>query len=144
MIQGIFARGALPALERVVQFTAARQKVLAHNIANLSTPYFKPTDLSPEEFRATLRSAIDQRRGGADPHAAPLEIRDTDQVTFRPDGIAVNPEATHEGVLYHDQNNRDLERIMQHLAENTLMHNAAVEMIRNQFAVLQTAIRERV
>jgi flagellar basal body rod protein FlgB len=51
---------------------------------------------------------------------------------------------TNEGILFHDENNRDLERTMQHLAENTLAHNTAIELIRNQFQMLQVAIRERI
>jgi len=35
-----------------------------------------------------------------------------------------------ENVLFHDENNRDLERTMQHLAENTMAHNVTIEMIR--------------
>ena len=46
--------------------------------------------------------------------------------------------------MFHDRNNRDLERIMQNLAENTLTHNAAIEMLRHEFELLRTAIRERV
>ncbi len=38
MIQGMFDGGALPVLSRVIQFTAARHRVLTHDIANLSTP----------------------------------------------------------------------------------------------------------
>jgi len=32
---------------------------------------------------------------------------------------------------------------MQHLAENTMAHNAGLEMLRNQFELLKTAIRGR-
>ena len=72
MIAGMFDNGAMPVLERVVQFTQARHRVLTDNIANLSTPYFKPRELSPESFQATLRDAIDQRRTRANPIAGPL------------------------------------------------------------------------
>ena len=46
--------------------------------------------------------------------------------------------------MFHDQNNRDLERTMQHLAENTLMHSTEIEVMRNEFSIMLTAIRERV
>jgi flagellar basal-body rod protein FlgB len=143
MIQGMFNYGALPALERLVQFTSARHKVLTNNIANLSTPYFRPGDLDPRSFQSALADAIDQRRQSPAPVEGELNLSDTDQVTFTPGGIVANPQASNDGILYHDQNNRDLERIMQRLAENTLAHNGAIEMIRNQFSLLQTAIRER-
>ncbi len=136
MIAGLFDHGALPALERTVQFTAARHKVLTHNIANLSTPFFKPSDLDPRTFQQELSRAIEQRRQRPNPVSGALPLDE------RSGGF--EPSFSNENVLFHDQNNRDLERIMQRLAENTLAHNTAVEMIRNQVDVLRLAIRERV
>jgi len=144
MIAGMFDNGAMPVLERVVQFTQARHRVITDNIANLSTPYFKPRELSPESFQATLRDAIDQRRTRHNSTAGPLNVRDTDELAFERDGLAAHPRPNPQGILFHDQNNRDLERTMQHLAENTLMHNATIEVMRNEFSMMLTAIRERV
>jgi len=144
MITGLFNSGAMPALERVVQFTQARHQVLADNIANLSTPYFKPKDLDPQSFQTALREAIDHRRSGANPTSAPLEPADTRELRFQSGRLEVHPQATNQGILFHDQNNRDLERTMQHLAENTVAHNTAVELMRNEFSMIATAIRERV
>jgi len=67
MIQDLFSGGAMPVLERTAQFTAERHRVLAHNIANLSTPHFKSTDLDPESFQASLRDAIDEPAATAGP-----------------------------------------------------------------------------
>ena len=144
MIAGMFDNGALPALERMVQFTGRRHEVLTDNIANLSTPYFKSRDLDPRQFQAVLGDAIDRRRQRPNPVDGPLELRDTRSMRFHPRSIEARPAATHEGVLFHDENNRDLERTMQKLAENTLAHNTAIEMVRNQFQMLLTAVRERV
>ena len=144
MIAGLFDNGALPSLERVVQFTSQRQKLLAANAANLSTPYYKPVDLDPKSFQQALGQAIDDRRRRTNPTAGPLEMRDTDQLRFNPGGIDPRPIETNDNILFHDQNNRDLERLMQRIAENTLAHNAAVDMIRNQFDTLEIAIRERI
>jgi flagellar basal-body rod protein FlgB len=141
MIDSLFNCGSLPVLERVVQFTNARHQVLANNIANLSTPGFQPTELSPAGFQAALQQALDERRQSADPASAPLKMADTAQLSFGPGGIAAQPAPAHEGILFHDGNNRDLERLMQHLAENTLTHNVAIDLMRNEFATLRTAIR---
>lgn len=127
MIAGMFEGGALPVLEKVVQFTASRQRLLAHNIANLSTPGFVPTDMDPESFQAALADAIDQRRSSGEPLQVSVPA----------------PEAINQNILFHDQNNRDLERTMAALAENAMTHNAALEMIRNEFEMLRLAIRER-
>lgn len=144
MIDGLFQGGALPVLERVVQFTEARHKVLVNNIANLTTPYFKPTDLDPRQFQETLGKAIDDRRNSASNRGRPIRWHDTHEVSFNEDGLTVSPSPSNDNILFHDQNNRDVERIMQHLAENTMAHNTAIELIRNQMETLKTAIRERV
>ncbi len=144
MIDGMFDSGAMPALQRVIQFTQERHRVLAHNIANLSTPYFQARDLDPSSFQAALREAIERRRGGADPAAGPLELRDTRELRFLPDGIEAQSALVHRGVLYHDRNDRDLERTMQHLAENTMVHSSAIELLRGEFQTLSAAIRGRV
>ncbi len=143
MIQGLFDNGSLPALERLVQFTEQRHKVLVNNVANLSSPYFKARDLDPRAFQQALAEAVDRRRGTPS-GAGELELSDTDQLSFHADGIDVRPGEVRDTMLRHDQNNIDLERNMQRLAENTLAHNAAIEMVRNQFSLIQMAIRERV
>jgi flagellar basal-body rod protein FlgB len=143
MIANMFDGGALQSIERTLQFTATRHTMLTNNIANLDTPYFKPTDISPRSFHETLGEAVDDRRKQRNPLRGRLDIRDTRELKFTDAGLFARAQQTNAGILYHDQNNRDLERTMQHLAENTLAHNAAVEMMRNQFEMLRTAIRGR-
>ena len=143
MIEGLFQHGSMPTLERMVQFTGERHRVLAHNIANLSTPRYRPTDLSVDDFRASLRRAIDERRGGDRPLDGAIEPRDTRDVRFREGGLDARPGTADRNILFHDENNRDLDRTMQDLAENTLMHQMSVELLRNQFDMLKMAIRER-
>lgn len=128
MIAGLFTNGSMPVLEQLTAFTNARHKALTHNIANLNTPYFEPVDLDPRKFQSELRHALKHRR-----HGDGLRMR-------RPVELAER----RENILFHDRNNRDLERIMQDLAENTMAHKAAVDLLKNQFDMLETAIRERV
>jgi flagellar basal-body rod protein FlgB len=145
VIQGLFNNGALPVLERMAQFTQARHQVIVNNIANLSTPNYRPQDLDTDAFRAVLADAIDRRRAAhADAPRGDLRLDDTDQVDFRRDGIAVRAADLNENILFHDRNNRSLERTMQDLAENTMAFTHTMEMLRNQFTMLETAISERV
>jgi flagellar basal-body rod protein FlgB len=144
MINGMFDGGSMPVLERVTQFTHERHRALSDNIANLSTPYYKPRDLNTGDFQAAMRDAIDRRRVSANPSGGPLQLQDTRELRFGKDSLDAMPGPVHEGILFHDQNNRDLERTMQHLAENTLAHGTAIEVLRSEFAIMLTAIRERV
>jgi len=128
MIDGLFTNGSMPVLERLVAFTSARHQALTHNIANLNTPYFEPTDLDPRKFQQELRRALKHRR-----HGEGVSMR-------RP----IELDERRENILFHDRNNRDLERIMQDLAENTLAHRAGIDLLKNQFDMLKMAIRERI
>ena len=147
MINGLFDSGSLPVTEKLVRFTGARHGVITNNIANLSTPNYRPQDLDPKAFQKQLAQAVDDRRarmkrGGAG--ADELRIKDTRQVKFGPNGMRVNPEPLDENILFHDRNNRDLERTMQNLAENTMIHSAGLELLKSDFEMLKTAIRGRV
>jgi flagellar basal-body rod protein FlgB len=140
----MFSYGSMPVLERMVEFTGARQELIAHNIANLSTPYFKPTDLDPVQFQSQLRDAMDKRSRKPNGMRRELELGSTSQVRMNRGRMDFRPQQSNENILFHDQNNRDVERTMQDLVENALAHRTSVELLKSQFDLLRTAIRERV
>ena len=144
MIKGMFDYGSMPALERMVEFTGVRQQLIAHNIANLSTPYFKPTDLDPAQFQAQLHDAMDKRSRKPNAMRRELELGSSSQVRVSRGKLQYRPEQKNENILFHDHNNRDVERTMQDLVENALAHRTSVELLKSQFDLLRTAIRERV
>jgi len=138
MIRGLTDSGAIPALERMVQFAAGRQELIANNIANASTPGFRPADVSVADFQRQLGEAIDARRSGDG--FAPESSR---EVTFLDDGVALTPRPIGDNLLFHDGNARNLEHRMQDLSENFLAFRFATTMLRNHFGLLNTAIRGR-
>lgn len=144
MIKGMFNYGSMPVLERMVQFTGARQELIANNIANLSTPYYKPTDLDPAQFQAQLSDALDRRSRRPNPMRRPMDVRSEEQVQVREGRLQFRPRQKNENILFHDHNNRDVERTMQDLVENALTHRTGIELLKSQFDLLRTAIRERV
>ena len=134
----------MPVLERLVQFTGARHQVITHNIANLSTPHFRPRELNIEQFQRQLGRAVDERRATSSPAQSPLRMSNTRELRFHDKGLDARTEPLDENIMFHDRNNRDLERIMQDLAENTLTHNAGLQMLKSEFDLLKMAIRGRV
>lgn len=52
-----------------MQMLGERQKVIAQNVANVSTPGYVPTDINQDAFAATLQRMAGQSRGGAAPTA---------------------------------------------------------------------------
>ena len=127
MIDGVTNADAIPVLERLVQFAGRRHRLIVHNIANLDTPGYRPVDLSVGDFQKQLAEAVDERRAGRKP--APIELQ---------------PEPKAANILFHDGNDRDLERTMQDLVENFLTFRVANELMRSRFDLINAAIRERI
>jgi len=144
MIDNIVNSDAIPTLERMVQFTGQRHRLIASNVANLTTPGYMTLDVSPEDFQHALGEAIDQRRQLAAGGTGTLDIAETDTVEATDQGLIFKPVPKGENVLFHDGNDRDVERTMQDLVENFMMFRTAAEMIRSRFDLLNLAIRERI
>ena len=141
---GLLSRGSLPVLEQALRFTEARHQVLANNGSNFDTVGFKATDLPVAEFQAALRQAVNDRdRGGA---GATLRLRSTRHLKWDRDGrLEASPvELQGHNILFHDGNNRFVEKQMSEMSKNALLHNVTVELLRHQYNVLETAIRGRI
>jgi flagellar basal-body rod protein FlgB len=139
MIDGLTSGGSLPVLERLLQFAGERHRLIVHNIANLDTPGFRPADVSLRGFQEQLGAAIDRRRraGGA------LRLEGSPEVEVRPQGLLLHPRPSGDNLLFHDGNDRDLDRTMQDLVENFMAFRAAAELVRGQFNLLDSAIAGR-
>ncbi|MGP1271923.1 MAG: flagellar basal body rod protein FlgB [Phycisphaerales bacterium] len=147
LIDHVTNAGALPSLEATIRFSARRQALLAHNIANISTPNFQRKDVSPASFQASLREAVEARRERTGGHTGELPLRETREIGFDARGaLRLTPRGggNRVGVLAHDRNNRDLEQMMQDLAENLGVYRAATELMRSRLGTLRAAITERV
>ncbi len=146
MLDGLFNQAGIDVLERTIQFAGQRHRIIINNIANLSTPNYRPRDVDAAEFRQSLAKAL-KKRHATHPglrSTAPIRPKDTADITFTDQGMELNPRPKGEGILFHDRNDRDLEGLMGELTENTLAHRTATELLRARFATLQMSIRERV
>lgn len=135
----------MPVLAEVMSFAAQRQRLLAHNIANIDTPDFVPLDVSVADFQANLRDAVKKRREATGSETGEFSPSETRELTRGPGGDLVLKPRTHSGnVLFHDRNSRDVERMMQALAENSVVFRAASELLRQHEGILRSAISQRV
>lgn len=100
-------------------------------------------DVSVDAFRAQLRSAVETRREQRPNGSGPLPVDSTDEVTFSKDGVRLEPAPIGDNILFHDRNDRDLERTMQDLTENFMVYRQAMDLLRNRYQLLNQAIRER-
>jgi flagellar basal-body rod protein FlgB len=140
MLDGFMTGSSLPALERSLQFMSARQKLLVGNLANAETPGFRPVDVDPRAFQGALREAMET--GAVDPQGS-LRFDDAAPVAFSSAGVELKPEILADNIVFHDGNDRSAERMMQRLTENVYAFRMASQLMRNQFDLVNAAIRER-
>lgn len=143
MIENVTNSGAIPALAQLMRFSAQRQRFLAHNIANVTTPNFQPQDVDPAKFQQALGEAVAKKREATGGMHGDLtlpiggEIKADERTGWR-----LEPTTSSDNILFHDRNNRNLERMMQNLAENASVFRAASELMRSQGEALGRAMRE--
>ncbi|MEC8321589.1 MAG: hypothetical protein VX726_05635 [Planctomycetota bacterium] len=145
---GISNSGAIPYLKRMMQFSWQRNALLADAAANIDDPDYRRRDVPVAEFQEAMKSAWERENrlptaarmpplgGGHGPFA------DTEGIRFTADGIRLDP-AERNDFVQHDGNDRNLERVMQDLAENALAFRLASELFRKEHDILRSAIRER-
>src|SRR3954452_11988909 len=130
-IERLLNQGNGPLLEQMLKFTAARHKLIAENVVNISTPNYRQKDLSLEKFQGMLQDRVRVKD-----EAPPGSVGFGD----------INAELEHptNGILFHDGNNRSIEQLTTDQAKNAMMHNLVVELLRKQYASLESALKERV
>lgn len=134
---------SVEALTKSLSFYEERHRIIANNIANANTPFFKAKHAPLVEFQKALSKAIEARQ--KDPSTA-FTIRSTRNVKWETGGLklsALETKGPGGAVLRHDQNNVSLEKEMASLAENTLMYRAMSDLLRKQFSMLKLATRGR-
>lgn len=141
------SRGMFPVsvevLTKSLSFYEERHRIIANNIANADTPFFKAKRAPLAEFQKALSEAIEARQ--KDP-STPFVLRSTPNVKWGAGGLkvtALEAKGPDGAILRHDQNNVSLEKEMASLAENTLMYRAMSDLLRKQFSMLRLATRGR-
>ena len=129
-IDRLLNQGSAPVLEQMLRFTAARHELIANDVVNISTPGYRQQDLSLEKFQNLLADRVQQASA-----SAPGSVRFDD--------IMVKVQDAHEGILFHDGQTRSVEQLMSDQAKNALMHNLAIELLRQQFQTMETALKDR-
>jgi flagellar basal-body rod protein FlgB len=127
-IDRLLNQGDLPLVEQTIRFSAAREKLIAENVANISTPGYQQKDLSVDGFQKMLSERIEER------DQSPRGTVQFDDVM----GEATSPTSN---ILFHDRNNRSVEQLMTDGAKNALMHNTMIEILRKQINEIEMALK---
>ncbi|MBA9086138.1 flagellar basal-body rod protein FlgB [Fontibacillus solani] len=121
-------------LETALQAANIRQGVLANNIANEDTPYFKRSSVS---FESLLQSEMD----GSKPTLRGRRT-DTRHFVIGPSSGVPEPVVTTDQTtaMNNNLNNVDIDSEMTRLAENQLRYNSYIEQINYQIKMKRTAV----
>lgn len=121
-MNGLFSK-TIDMLSELVGARSQRHQVLASNVSNIDTPGYEPKDID-------FQNLVDSMQGKG------IRMARTNGKHF--------PAATSGGNLsiVRTGDRVDMDREMVSIAENHLMHNAAVEMLARKFKGIQNVLRE--
>ncbi|RKY80917.1 flagellar basal body rod protein FlgB [candidate division KSB1 bacterium] len=126
MINSIFSKTTIPLMKRVLDIASERQKVIASNIANSSTPGYKTRKV---DFKKSL-SLAQQSTGLAG-------------LTEDERHLPLGSVTTKSAVVKVENTEPDVEKEMAESAENQLLYASAVKIISGKFQALKGSIRGR-
>lgn len=126
-------------LERALDGVAERQRVTAHNIANVDTPGYKRHSLPFEE---ELRAALSGR-----PRLAVIgRVTHASHIPFggRSGGLdgPFRPVRDLSTSMRNDGNNVDIEAEMVQVAKDEVFYNALAQQVTKRYTMLLDAIKE--
>lgn len=140
-VSDITSGGAFPMLEKTLAFTEANNRMLATNIANATTPGYRNMQLDVSAFQSALREAAEDRKN-RDGH---FRLPTTNEFRINAAGrLAVTPSREPaENLLFQDGTSARIERQMALLAENAMMNQITVEILKGYYGGIAKAIRGR-
>lgn len=130
----LFSSQVTTILEKALDSSALRQKVISNNIANVNTPNFKRSDVVFEEALAKVLDKKNVKLVGADPR----HINTLDNVSKTSPQVVRDSSTT----MRNDGNNVDIDKEMTLMAMNQIYYNALVQRISGKFSSLKYVITE--
>ena len=129
---------SLKYIESAISARAIRQDLIASNIANADTPYYKPKDI---DFETALAKKAAQEFGDKKPQKLEL-ARTTPNMMKASDEDELKPTIFfRDGHLArNDGNSVDLDVETTELAKNNTMYNALIESLKKETAIFKAVI----
>lgn len=124
----------LETLAKSLDLRSQKQVILSTNIANADTPGYQAQTL---DFEGALAKALTHEEGVA--RSGNSEQVEPDQTISNVTGSIYNE---NNNVVREDGNTVDRDAEMTSLAENQILYNAAVELLRKKTAMIKYAITD--
>ncbi|WP_223700240.1 flagellar basal body rod protein FlgB [Sutcliffiella deserti] len=119
---------SITALEKGIQYSAAKHKTISQNIANVDTPNYKRKVVNPN-FGQVFNEAMNAKRTDA----RHFEFSGTSKQAFTIDNTAHS--------YSHNGNNVDIDKEMSELAENQIHYYTMIDQLSGKFQSLQSVIK---
>ncbi len=112
-------------LEMAINATNVRREVIADNIANADTPFFKRSDVT---FEAQLERAVESEKEPEFPAILtdPAHIAFDETMDYRTVKPKINVE--YDSNYRNDKNNVDIDKEMTYATKNAMQYNALLEV----------------
>lgn len=127
---------AIPVLKKSLDVASVRQKVIANNIANITTPGYKRAEVSFEEELTKALGHNKLKGYTTHPHHIPVGKPEFDDL--QPKVSTPEDDSLASGV-----NNVDIDHEMAELAKNQISYSFSARLISRKFKDLALAIRGR-
>ena len=122
--------GTISNLERALNYSSTKQKIISQNIANIDTPNYKAKDVS---FKSALNEAANKniQANKSDYRHYSFSKGSSEAVVIQKNSVSYN----------ENGNSVDIDKEMADLATNQIYFNALTERISGKFSTLQNVIR---
>lgn len=118
-------------LERTLNYSTMKNKLVANNISNVDTPYFKAKDVS---FKSILSKELNKNHHARKTHEKHLDFS---SLNHNPYIIYQRNNTTYN----HNGNNVDIDREMAELAKNQIYYQGLIDRVNGKFNKIQTVLR---
>jgi flagellar basal-body rod protein FlgB len=132
--KAVFEKSGVPLLQKFLDIASLRHKLVAGNIANVSTPGYQSKDIN---FHEELKAAVDNRHHVAGNMTHPNHIPVGKSREKEPE-VEVNRSREGNGI-----NNVNADKEVANLATNQLYYSVGTTLLARKFEGLRTAIKSK-
>jgi flagellar basal-body rod protein FlgB len=132
--KSVFSKVGVPMLSKFLDLSSLRHKLIAGNIANVSTPSFRARDI---DFHGELEKAVGKKTqlSGTITHKSHLPIGHTKE---RGPEIVIDKKSGSNGI-----NNVDIDKEVANMAKNQIYYSIGAELLSRKFDGIKNAIRSK-
>lgn len=124
--------GLFGALQTKMGWLGERQKIVAQNVANASTPGFRPRDLKPVDFAAVMA-------GDTQTNSVPLRLTNSGHMDIQGRASAHRSVISPDSETTMDGNQVVLEEQMLKMAESRMQFEAAIGFYQKSLGLIRMA-----